>query len=408
MKFGIMHQALVSILPVIFLLPCTASGGFTETLPKGTFLIDESYMISSLDSAYNNQGRKAPLLDPIERYEPGGGLQGIIIPKAKVKYGILVNQLHYGILDNLSIGIGVPVVLYTEVNPNLEWQPGDFQQNLGRPYSEKDFWEWAASMGQPKPQKWIGNKGVLADIQLGLRYRFTDGFTWFDKNGLAMSVLLTGALPTGRQPDPEEIVAAGTTSWDLHSNGDIGLHLSMDKFFKKSLDGRLILGADVFYEFLLPHQYTSPEGEKNPLLLNYRPYVGKHYIIDGGDFSGASFQTDIVPYKGPTLSTWLTKHDMEKAKSLPPFLTLSFRYTFTYLQQTNWESNSEIWDWEREKLWRPGYKNILQGQAVFSLLRIGAPIQPYFAYRNQTWIPGKNCRAADVLNFGVRLLIKAW
>ncbi len=165
---------------------------------------------------------------------------------------------------------------------------------------------------------------------------------------------------------------------------------------------------DGFYEFLFPHEYASATGSENPLLLTNRPYVGKHYTIDGGDFAGGSAQIDVVPYKGPTLATWLSGHDLEQAKNLPPFLTLSFRYTYIDLQQTDWKSNSEIWDWEREKLWRPGYKNMLFGQATFSLLRVGVPLQPYVAYRNLTWIPGKNSRAADAVTAGLRLPLKFW
>jgi len=390
------------------LFPCVAWAGFTETLPQGTFLLDLSYVQSQLDGRWDNDGRQVPLIDPIERYEPGGGKQGTLMAPAEVSFRILAVQLYYGILDNLVFGVGVPIVLSTTVNPNLQWESGDYQWGLGRPYSESDFWQWAASMGQPKPGDWSGNHGVLGDIQFGLRWRFTDGLASWERYGLAMSVMLMGALPTGRQADPEEIVAAGTTSWDLHSNGDLGLHLSLDKTFKQSLDGRLALGLDVFYEALLPHEYTSSTGKKNPLLLNYRPYVGEHYIIDGGDFTGASFQVDVVPWRGPALATWLVQHDAARAESLPPLLMLTFRYTFTYLQQTDWESDSEIWDWEREKLWLPGYKNILLGQAAISLLRLGVPLQPYVAYRNLSWIPGRNCRAADTFTVGTRAIMKFW
>ncbi len=393
---------------VLVLLPLSAFAGFTETLPQGAFLLDLSYVMSQLDSRYNDEGKKVPLIEPIERYEPGGGKQGVLIPNAETRFGILIAQLHYGILDNLVFGIGVPIVLYTTITPDLQWEPGDYQWGLGRPYSESDFWQWAGSMGQPKPDTWSGNHGVLADIQFGARYRFTDGLSWFDRNGVAMSMLLMGTLPTGRQADPEELVAAGTTGWDLHSNGELGLHLSLDKSFRESLDGRLVLGVDVFHEILFRHQYDTPQGTKNPLMLNYRPYVGRHYTIDGGDFSGGSFQVDVVPWKGPAMATWLVKHDAQRAQALPPLLTLTFRYTFTYLQQTDWRSDSPIWDYEREKLWKPGYKNALSGQATISLLRFGVPIQPYIGYRNQTWIPGRNARAADVVAVGTRVILKFW
>lgn len=392
----------------VLILPFTAFAGFTETLPQGTFLLDEFFIMSKLNSMWNDEGKRVPLIDPIERYEPGSGLQGILKPEPVAEFGIIVTQLQYGILDNLTLGIGIPIVLYTDVDPNLKWEPGDHQWVLGRPYSAKDFWQWAESMGQPKPGKWSGNKGVLADIILGLRYRFTDRIIPFSKIDAAMAVQLLGALPTGKPADMEEVVSAGTTSWELHSNGELGFHLSFDKFFKEELDGRLTLGLDAFYEIHFPHQYLSPTGKKNPLLQNFRPYTGKYFTIDGGDFSGASFQVDIVPYRGPALSTWLTKKDPSQGEKLPPILGLTFRYTFTHLQQSDWDSNSEIWDYEKEKLWRPGYKNILFGQATISLLRVGVPFMPYVAYRNLTWIPGKNSRAVDVLMVGTRIIAKFW
>jgi hypothetical protein len=393
---------------IVLLCPAALHAGFTETLPQGTFLIDESFAMSSLDSRYDDHGKKVPLIDEIERYEPGAGLQGVLTPEAKVRFGVLINQIQYGILDNLSVGAAVPVVMYTEVKPNLKWKHGDYQWYLGHTYSEDDFWEWAASMGQPKPKDWSGNHGVLSDIILATRYRFTDGIDAFRRADLALAAYAFGALPTGRPADPEEVVSVGTTTWDLHSNGELGLHLSVDKFFKKELDGRLTLGLDAFYEALLRHEYKTPAGEKNPLLLNYRPYVGRTYTVDPGDFIGGSFQADVVPYKGPVLSTWLTKGNAELAAALPPTLALSFRYTFLGLEQSDWQSDSAAWDYQREKLWKPGYKNILWGQAVVSLLRFGVPVMPYASYRNQTWIPGKNSRAADVFTVGTRIVLKFW
>ena len=290
------------------------------------------------------------------------------------------------------------------------WTPGDYQQVLGRPYSEQDFWDWAQSMGQPRPGHWTGNKGALSDIILGARWRYSDRLAkdWWRRWGLASSVFVTGALPTGAPPDPEEILATGTTSWDLHTQGELGMHLSLDKSFKESLDDRLTLGLDLFYEAFFAHRMVTPRGTINPLLLDYAPYVGDHYTFKGGDFSGFSVQADVAPYKGPVRATWLSGGGQAKAEALPPMVSLSFRYTFTYIQQSEWHSASELWDWEREKLWRPGYKNILNGRLTLSLLRVGAPVQVYVNYRTLSLIPGKNTRAADVLAAGLQVPVKFW
>ncbi len=388
--------------------PCALFAGFTETVPAETFLFDTSFIMSTIDKRWDDNGKLVPLIDPMVRYEPGAGEQGTLIPNVQADLGILAIQLHYGLTDSLMAGVAVPIVMYTKVDPKFEWEEGDYQWNLGRSYSEQDFWDWAESMGQPKPEKWEGNHGVLSDIILVSRWRFTDGFKWFHDKDLAMAFMFMGALPTGAPAEPEEVVSAGTTTWELHANGDLCFHLGLDKFFTESLGGRLTLGLEAFYEVMLPHEYIAPQGEKNPLMLNIRPYTGRTYVIDGGDFTGFSTQVDVVPIKGKARQTWLTKGRQEMADKFPPVLSLTAKYTFTHLQQSNWESDSDIWDWEQEEQWRPGYKNILFGQATVGLYRFGVPLMPYASYRNLTWLPGKNCRAPNVMGFGIRSVLKFW
>ncbi|NOZ00794.1 MAG: hypothetical protein GXP54_02765 [Deltaproteobacteria bacterium] len=347
-------------------------------------------------------------MDPIERYEPGGGKQGTITAHPDAEYDIFVARLQYGILDNLSVGIGFPVVLRTFVDPVLGWIPGDYQPQIGRPYSEQDFWEWAADMGQGRPGTWTGNRGRLSDIVLGARLRWSDWFDAFDKAGVGASLSIYGAIPTGKPADPEEVAAVGTTMWDLSFQGQLSIHLSFDKTFKRELDDRLTLGLDVFYDVFFEQERTSPRGVKNPLLLNYAPYIGDTYTIDPGDFTGFSVRADVVPYRGPAWDTWITKGDVVMANRLPPIIALSVVYTFTHLQQSYWYSDYEPWDWDREKLWKPGYKNILVFGATFSFFRLGAPLQLYVTYRTSTLIPGKNTRAADAISVGLRLPLKFW
>jgi hypothetical protein len=394
---------------VLVLLPALAqAAGFTEVLPSRTFLLDIGYNYAWLDRRWDSHGRKADLLDPIDMYEPGGGRLGTLYPGASVGYQIVAFQLQYGILDNLSLGIGIPLVIRTSITPNLRWQPGDFMPMLGRQYSASDFWQWAASMGQPKPGPWTGNQGVLGDIIVGVKLRWSDWIRPMREAGFGGSLLVSGALPTGRQADPEQVVSAGTTVWDLQFQGDLSVHLGFDKAFRRELHDRLTLGVDLFYEAFLPHRYTTPDGAKNPLLNNFLPYAGTTYILDGGDQYGASLQVDGAVWEGPARASFLTKGDAAKAAALPPLLNLSLRYTFERVGQSWFHSMSDLWDYQQEDRWRPGYKNILTATALFSFLRLGAPLQVYVTYRTLSLIPGENTRATDVITAGVRLPAKFW
>jgi hypothetical protein len=263
-------------------------------------------------------------------------------------------------------------------------------------------------MGQPKPERWEGNEYTLSDVILGTRFRWTDRVGWFESIGLHSALSFMGALPTAEPADPEEILAAGTTMWELNTQGDLSAHLSFDKTFKESLDDRLRLGLDLYYDYFFERTFDTPRGEKHPLLLNFDPYVGDTYRLDPGDFMGFSLQADITPYRGTSSGSWLTNGDAEKAKQLPPVLSLYGRYTYAYMMQSDWTSSSDLWDWDHEKLWRPGYKNIVTLQATLGLLRWGVPLQVYARLRSLTWLPGKNTRAANVLTAGIQVPIPLW
>ncbi|MFW5879152.1 MAG: hypothetical protein ACOCVR_04955, partial [Myxococcota bacterium] len=217
--------------------------GFTDTAPQGVFVVDENVMLSSIKGHWHDDGELGSLIEPVELYEPGGGVQGTLLADAEATYDVLVSMLMYGVTDSVSVFVGIPLVLKTTVDPNLSWIPGDYSPTLGRPYSEDDFWAWAGSMGQPRPGYWEGNFNTLSDIILGARWRFSDMMPAIPE-GLRLALSVFGALPTGEPPDPEEIVSAGTKSWNLHSQGEIGFHLSADYRPDQLLGGRLTLGLD--------------------------------------------------------------------------------------------------------------------------------------------------------------------
>ena len=397
----------------ILLFPSYSLAGFTETLPKGTFFIEESYIHAEVKNAWTNDGKLGPIIEPMERFEVTTGEKlGTLVPNVEASHDILVSLIQYGVLDSWTMVVGIPVILQTKVDPKFGWTPGDDTNEWGVFETADDFWAWAAGYGQPEIASWEGNRGVLSDIVLGTRVRFTDWISdWFQRKGLAGALTIYGAIPTGSPPDAEEAVSAGTTTWSLHFQGEIGFHLSADYTFR-FLDDRLTLGTDFFYEIFLRHEYKSAIGTIHPVLLKDEDLeAGPTYTTDPGDFRGGSFQIDFVPFKGPAWATWLSGRSIEKARELPPFLTITLRYTHTRFGQTDWETpyKDTYWEWEdKEEIWQPGYKNILTGLATVSLLRLGIPLQVYGGYRNQSWIPGKNFRAANVYTMGMRFPLKFW
>ena len=391
------------------LVPARAAAkGFTQTAPKNTFIIDQAYTLSWVDRSWDNQGRAAALAEDIERYEPGGGKQGILLVEPFARYQLLITKIQYGILDNLTLALGIPVVISTMVDPGLSWEPGDYMHQLGRPYSEEDFWAWAGSMGQTKPTRWTDNRWAMSDLVVGVRFRWSDYIPALLDAAVDTAFTVTYAIPTGRPADPEEVVSLGTSMWDLHTQGDLTFHWGWDKHFPRKLDGRLTLGIDLFYEHFFERSRRAATGTLHPLLLNQAPYVGSTYRVKPGDFAGVSFEISGAPYMGPAKATWLNGYDLIKARNLPPILSVALLYSFVGLQQTDWRSEHALWDWDREKLWRPGYKNILEGRMTLSLLRLGVPLQIYASYRTLKLIPGKNCRAPEIISAGIQIPLKFW
>ncbi len=384
------------LLPVL-LCSWSALAAETTVLPKGGWMLDAAYMFSWIDKQWANY-ESLPLVEEIRRYEPGQGLQGILRPRPKAEFDFLMLQLMYGVTDRLTVGAYVPIVLRTRISTNIEWQPGDYQSTLGRPYSLQDFWGWAGSMGQqPVPDHWTGS-------------RKRPEFEWMKKHHFRWATQLQVVLPTGTNADPEEAVSVGTNMWELHSAGDVEVHLSADKQFLVDDKGiyRFNVGLDLFYAFMRPREYKGGHGLKNPLLNNTAPYVGETYWVDGGDWLAGTLSVDVVPWIGPALPTFVSGQSAERAAALPPMLMLTLSYTRIQTFQSDWQSNSPLWDYDREKYWQAGEKNILRATLTVSLLRVGAPLQIYARYQAGDLIPGRYTRPANIFSAGVRVLAKFW
>ena len=227
-KMGLL--ALLSLVFIAAWAPSPARADFTVTLPAGAFALDSMYMRSDVRIQYGDDRTALPLLKGIDRYEPGGGYQGTINANPVVLAEFFTNQLSYGITDNLTIAVALPLLLQMRIDTHLSWREGEYQSSLGRPYSEQDFWDWALSMGQPKPpDTWIGNVNTPADMVVALRYRLPQ-VGWMKAHNVHWAVQLQGAVPTGVKPDPERLVTIGTEAWDIHGYADIQTHISLEKF----------------------------------------------------------------------------------------------------------------------------------------------------------------------------------
>jgi hypothetical protein len=395
---------------LILVVPSLAMAMETQVLPQGALSVDVGYLRTALDKQWSGDRRALSLIDDLPRYEPGGGLQGILRAKPVAEFDFLLVSALYGVTDSLSVGVNIPILMRSTITTNLAWDPGDYQPQLGRSYSFDDFWSWADSMGQPRvADKVVNTQFRLADIVLGAKYLLPRS-TWMKENHFRWAAQLNVALPTGTNADPEEAVSVGTNLWELHAAGDVEAHLSADKHFFVDEHGvyRLNVGADVFYAFFRPRLYTAGKGLKNPLLNNNAFYVGDTYWIDPGDWVAGTVSVDVVPFIGPTIASIVSGGSLEKAQALPPMLTLSASYSYIATMQSDWQSNSKLWDWDREKLWQAGEKNIFKFTGTISLFRLGVPVQLYASYRTQDLIPGRFTRPANVFTGGLRAVVKFW
>lgn len=395
---------------LVMLLGANASWGMeTQVLPQSAFIFDFGYLRTSLNKQWSGDGQALPLVPENRRYEPGAGLQGVLRARPEGQFDFLLVQVLYGITDRLTAALYLPLVLHSRVSTNFSWEEGDYSSQLGRKYTQDDFWEWASSMGQQRvPAAW--ESGVqLSDIVVGARYLLPQ-FEWMTRSFFRWSASLQVALPTGSNFDPEEAISVGTNLWELHAAGDVEAHLSADKHFLVDEYGvyRLNVGADLSYAFFRPRQYFAGHGVKNPLLNNTAAYVGDSYLVDGGDWVAGTVSFDAVPFIGPARASLVSGGSLEAAQALPPMVMLTLSYTRVQTFQSDWKSQSPQWDYEREKYWQPGEKNIVRVGATVSLLRVGLPLQVYARYQSSDLIPGRYTRPANVFSAGVRLVAKFW
>ncbi|MFC1889630.1 hypothetical protein ACFL4G_07735 [Thermodesulfobacteriota bacterium] len=382
---------------VLLSAPKQSLAGWADTLPKHGMVIETSFLSNVVRTQFDEKRQEEPLAE-IDMYAPTGEFLGTIVANAEALTQTLVTQIAVGVTDRLTMAIAIPLVTHRQVDLGLDWEEGDFSNDLGRPYSEDDFWAWAGSMGQDKPPDWMDTDATVGDIILVLLYNFVNrprfAFT-------TMGFVNTGS---GEDPDPEILGAYGTTMFDFGFMGDIGLHALIDfKFPETRFLKRVTLGLEPYYEHFWDRRYKAPTGRDNPLISNDAPYIGDHYPMQPGDYFGYNAGIHVELIKGPKKPSWLTRSNPEFQAMMPAILSLDLLFSHMLSFDSIYESKSEVWNDEKEEDNAAADKFTLGGKVTLSLLRYGIPLDIYAKYSNQEIIAGKNFTPIIGWGLGARI-----
>lgn len=376
-----MKRLLSSMLACGLLLASTrpALAGYADVPGRGTIVADVSLQFPYSRGAYDEKGNFGNLNEDIVMYDPAGTPLGTISVPAYHYDRVLLSQLFYGFSDDFAAGVIVPYFLKSVTELRLNWTPGAYASDLGRPYSEDDFWRFAGSMGQGKPKDFEA-KNRLGDVVLGGLYQVKKTKRY------QLGVLSFASTQTGKPGDPEVLGATGTTGYELQSNGDVGLHLLGDYF----INPRISVGGEVFYEWFFPRRLDSAMGSVNPLLSYEGKYNGGGYLVVPGDWIGSVVGADFVLLRGTNEPSWITRSNPKLQKTLPALLTAKPQLKYTRFFGNRYRSDSPFFDAEQARLHRSGYRVNVEFQATLNLLRYGAPVGLYYKYADQELIAGRS------------------
>ena len=375
----------------------SAHAGWADTLPKHGVIIETGYSERVIATQFSGHGKDEPLAD-FDMYAPTGEYLGTIVAPARAVTTTWLVKTAVGITDRFTFAVAVPIISERLTRLNLDWTEGDFSNDLGRPYSEDDFWQWANSMGQPTPTDWESDV-TLSDIALAGFYNF------FKNKNLTFSLLGLVNTRTGEEADVEVLGSYGTTFYELGVAGDLGVHALFDFKFPETLFDRVTLSAEVFYEYFFERKFKASQGIENPLVLNDAPFIGDSYRIKPGDYYGYGIGIDVGLIKGSDRPSWLTRSDPEFQKFLPPLLSVGVSMHNLYSLRAKFHSESEQWDDEQEAdgLNKEQRRFTFAGKVTVSLLRYGLPLDIFATYMNQDLIKGKNFRPITGFELGFRI-----
>lgn len=360
--------------------------GFADTPGKGVFVLDVALQNPRSRYRFDDGGQRRNLADDIVMYDPAGNRLGTISAPARHHDRVLLTQLIYGITEDWTVAVIVPYFMRTETELNLAWKPGAYAADLGRPYSEEDFWQFAESMGQRKPPDFKA-RNRLGDIILGGVASFAKTATY------QTAALFFASTRTGTQADPEVLGATGTTGFELQSNGDVGLHLLGDyALVGRYGEGgpRLSLGGEVFYEWFFPRRFKTAKGRLNPLMLNEGLYAGDTYLVIPGDWLGGSLGLQWTMIQGTDSPSWITAKNPQLQKTLPPLLSVQPIVKYIRFFGNRYRSDSPFFDRRQNQLHPNGFRVTARLKAALNLLRYGVPLSLYYEYADQELIPGRS------------------
>lgn len=371
--------AFIATVSCTWLAPHDARAGFADTPGKGTFVLDVSYQEPWVRQNFDGRGRTTNLNEDIVMYDPAGTPLGVISVPARHYDKVLLTQAFYGFTDAFAAGVVIPYFLESKTKLNLQWTPGAYASDLGRPYSEEDFWRFAGSMGQGKPGDFRAGKR-LGDIVLGGLYQIQKGKRY------QTAVMGFVNTRTGEPANPEILGSSGTTGFELQSNGDAGMHAMGDY----RLNPRISVGGELFYEWFGPRRLASARGTVNPLLSYEGRYNGGGYLVVPGDWLGGMAGASFTLLRGTDATSWITKNNPKLQKSLPPLLTAEPRLKYTRFFGNRYRSGSPYFDYVNNEANPNGFRVNVEFKASLNALRYGAPVALNYSYVNQELIAGRN------------------
>jgi len=277
-----MKKLLMFIAGLVFVTPVWAEN--TLTLPQGRLRARlKPIYASNIKQRYDHDRSKISLVSDFEKaldveaakqFNPqlallmrGHGLlsMGTFIPSLSLSTLVLGTAMEYGVTDNLTFGVTVPIVTAnTKFGLHFAKTDEALQAEQLDPRLALDFAHLAEkkaiAQGYRPFENW--NKTGLGDIEAGFKYRF------LRTNALAMTTKAGVRLPTGRADDPDHLTDIGFGDGQT----DLGTTLLIDYLGIP----HLLINALAKYTLQLPDKQLMRIPEKGELFTKNREELDRN------------------------------------------------------------------------------------------------------------------------------------